>query len=362
MQNQRVQGWLRAVQSGARERVPIRSSLRFDAVAAILSMWFIGGSYLDGWAHIHVPDLETFFTPWHGVLYSGFFVLAFFLLGTWVRNRLHGRGWIDALPIGYELSMLGAALFVVGGVGDLIWHTLFGIEANLDALLSPTHLILASAAGLIVTGPLRAAWYRPQREMQAAGSWALFPAVLSLAVFYSLLTFFVEYASPFAETLAGMNAQSSIGGVYRTQALGIAGFLLQTAELMGILLFAMRRWKLPFGSLTVILTLNTLAMGLMHAGAFATGTAPIVGVGLAAGLIGDFLVWGLRPSKDRPGMFHWFGFLMPVCLFTLYFLALFIFGGGVSWTVHMWAGTIFLSGVAGLLLSYAVLPPAVPVE
>lgn len=30
--------------------------------------WLFGGAYLDNWAHAHIATLDTFFTPWHGVL------------------------------------------------------------------------------------------------------------------------------------------------------------------------------------------------------------------------------------------------------------------------------------------------------
>jgi hypothetical protein len=95
---------------------------------ALSSAWFVTGLYLDGWAHTHeLPD--TFFTPWHGVIYSGFLIAALFLVTTFVRQRLRNQ----AMPTGYSLSLIGAGLFLVGGVADLIWHTYLGIEANLSA-------------------------------------------------------------------------------------------------------------------------------------------------------------------------------------------------------------------------------------
>ena len=33
---------------------------------------------------------------------------------------------------------------------------------------------------------------------------------------------------------------------------------------------------------------------------------------------------------------------------------------GVWWSVHLWAGTIVLTGLAGLLLSMLLVPPLVP--
>ena len=344
-----------------RGRERITSSLAFDATMVALATWFVGGVYLDGWAHIHIPKLETFFTPWHGALYSGYFVSAAFLFGALLRNMMNGYPLARALPAGYGLSMVGAVGFAFGAVGDFIWHTLFGIEASVDALLSPTHLVLAAGAALIVTGPLRAAWSRPNRAAEQTGWPALLPAVMSLAIFYSILTFFTEYASPFGETLVGVNRLPRVAGeAARLQELGVAGFLLQAGILMGILLFAMRRWRLPWGSLTLVLTANTLAMGLMHDGWFSTGTSVIIGVGVLAGLLGDVLNWRLMPSATRPGAFRWFAFLMPITLYTLYYLALFVFGRGVWWSIHMWVGSIVMSGVVGLLVSYAILPPPLP--
>ena len=40
----------------------------------IFSMiWFFTGAWIDSSAHTYlINDIETFFTPWHGVLYSGY--------------------------------------------------------------------------------------------------------------------------------------------------------------------------------------------------------------------------------------------------------------------------------------------------
>ena len=74
-------------------------SLGFDWLVAILSTFFVGGLYLDGWAHIHVPDLETFFTPWHAVLYSGFLAVAAALIGVVVLNHRRGASWRTRLEM-----------------------------------------------------------------------------------------------------------------------------------------------------------------------------------------------------------------------------------------------------------------------
>jgi hypothetical protein len=163
------------------EKARVVSSLRFDWIMVIVSVWWLGGLFIDGWAHSNIPQLETFFTPWHAVFYSGYLAVAFTLLVqillnlrqsarsrggsapslvTLVRESLSGNRWLRGIPTGYELSVLGLAIFGVSGIGDLTWHLLFGIERSTEALLSPTHLGLALGIGFALSGPLRAAWRR----------------------------------------------------------------------------------------------------------------------------------------------------------------------------------------------------------
>src|SRR5262245_27383763 len=120
--------------TAAREARP-QGSLRFDWLIAALSAWWLSGLFLDGWAHRHVPALETFFTPWHAVLYSGFAACALALHVTQTRNMRRGYLWRRSLPTGYGLSLVGAAIFLVAGALDFLWHTLFGIERSVEALL-----------------------------------------------------------------------------------------------------------------------------------------------------------------------------------------------------------------------------------
>ena len=54
----------------------------------------------------------------------------------------------------------------------MLWHLAFGIEIGLDALVSPTHLLLLTSGVLLLTCPLRAA------ATTANNRWS---AVISLA-------------------------------------------------------------------------------------------------------------------------------------------------------------------------------------
>jgi Tol biopolymer transport system component len=186
----------------AREARP-QGGPRFDWLIAVLSAWWLGGLFLDGWAHRHVPALETFFTLWHAVLYSGFAACALALLVTQARNMRRGYPWRKSLPTGYGLSLAGAAIFLVAGALDLLWHTLFGVERSVEALLSPTHLLLATGGVLLVSGPLRAAWRRiltGARLTWRAGA----PALLALLYCYAALGFFTQYAHPFVTNWAAI--------------------------------------------------------------------------------------------------------------------------------------------------------------
>ncbi len=174
----------------ARVGEPPISTLRYDWTFAGLAALLISGLYLDGWAHAHGKVDQSFFTAWHAVLYGAFGLLALWTLGTLARNVRRGYAWRSALPRGYGWSGLGVAVFTLGGPADLVWHTLFGIEETVDALLSPSHLLLALGGLLIVAGPLRAAWQRPVRSAQ------LWPAVLSATVVLGILGFFTNFASP----------------------------------------------------------------------------------------------------------------------------------------------------------------------
>jgi len=132
----------------------------------------------------------------------------------------------------------------------------------------------------------------------------------------------------------------------------IAGFpaiLLQVGLFMGCLLIAVRRWQLPFGSVTLLLTLNVLGLSAID------NYLGFIPMAIAAGLFADVLIQILKPSLNRPLQLRLFAFLVPVGLYVGYFITLF-FIGGVAWTVPFWSGTIVLAGVVGLFLSYLMLP------
>lgn len=82
---------------------------------------------------------------------------------------------------------------------------------------------------------------------------------------------------------------------------------------------------------------------------------------VGAALLCDLLLVWLRPSADRPDRLRVFAFLAPVLLTSSYFAAL-LATEGTRWSIHLWSGAIVLTGIAGLLLSYLLVPPALAGE
>ncbi|QIN84482.1 hypothetical protein GBA63_18920 [Rubrobacter tropicus] len=330
-----------------------------DWAVAAASILFVGGAWLDAWAHDNLPaTLETFFTPWHAILYAGLLAAAVTLSWAAIRNHARGVSWRGALPDGYGLSALGVAAFAAGGVGDMLWHVFFGIEVGLEALLSPTHLLLAAGATLVASGPLRAAWLRPGSRSGAVP----LPALLSLGLTVSVLVFFTAYANPFGIpwpdsqfnlarfdfSVVPAESGSQDGPVYAAteglgRALGVTGILLQAGILMGAMLLAARRWVLPFGAATLVFSLALVPSVFPH------GYYLFVPVAVLGGLISDVLL--RYPAAGRSGAPRLFAFAAPAGLYALYFAALAL-TGGLSWPVELWAGTVVLAGAVGMLVAF----------
>ncbi|HYS41250.1 MAG TPA: hypothetical protein VEO01_37020 [Pseudonocardiaceae bacterium] len=211
-------------------------------MTVLLSVVFTIGLFLDAWAHNNVPKLETFFTPWHAVFYSGFVATAAWVVWT-VRDR-------QAIPQGYGPAVLAVLGFAVAGVGDAAWHSVFGVEQSLNILFSPTHLGLVTAMLVIVTTPLRAAWADPDLS-GAPGLRRLLPALLSMALATTLVLLFLQYANAFAHSSEDVVYGLS-GADEGHSARLVASFAVTTAMLVVPLLTIARRWALPFGTATVL--------------------------------------------------------------------------------------------------------------
>src|SRR5690348_10904396 len=258
---------------------------RFSWIMVGLSAGVVAGAHLDSWAHGHIAaTLETFFTPWHALLYASIAVTTGFLVVSAAWTGARPFEWGRALPDGYAASLLGCILFGIAGVFDMTWHLTFGIERAFQALISPTHLMLMVSAGLIVSGPLRAAWRRPGRSI----GW---PAIASATLTLTLLTFFGQFDHPYTSQWAAL-PQPSISNE-PAEELGILGLILHTGMLMAVILLLVRRFDLPAGSLTFLICVNAVFVTMIK------GADPVILIGVVGGVAADLLLLTLRPSASR---------------------------------------------------------------
>ena len=329
------------------------SGLYFDWLINILCVIFVGGMYLDGWAHNHGRVDESFFTFWHAFFYSGYLLVAIAFFSVAVANRLRGYPLALSIPDGYRLTGVGLLIFAAGGVGDMVWHLLFGIERGVEALFSPTHIMLGLGIGLTVTGPLRAAWNRKA----TLGSWReLAAAVASLATFMAALTFFMMFFFPVTVLLGTPGTGSGYFGDDVGKVAGLVGATITAAALTGPLLLALRRWRLPLGAVSVVLWLSILGATIVDY------ERPLmiwlaIGMAVAAAAV-DYMAWQAKPSSN-PNSIRWLAPAIPLLLYGGYYIVLLLTVGS-TWSVHMWTSTIVIPTLVCWLLSFLLLPPRIP--
>ncbi len=321
------------------------SSVALDWVVALFSIWFVGGVFTDGWAHNHLNKaLETFFTPWHALFYSGFTALAVAIGVVWYLNYKKGYHWKHAWPRGYRLAAVGILVFFIGGAGDLVWHLLFGIEASVDALLSPTHLVLAIGGALTVSAPLRSAF---ARSTKATSLLRELPGIISLTAVFSLALFMTQYLNPVTHPWLLASKQTS--DVFFGQALGISNFIYYSIALTGFLLYVNRRRALPFGATAILVGLSTLGMAAMK------DTYYLLPWVIGAGLLIDVKKWYVVKRYTGNLRIQLLAVAIAV-IATLGFLAGSLFHGGTWWSIHLLAGAVAVSAIAGWLVSFLALP------
>lgn len=369
------------------------SNARYDYGAAISALIFSVGVYVDGWAHNRFDDIESFFTPWHAVLYTGFLMIALYLVIPAFRNIRAGKAWQHSLPRGYATSLVGVAIFFFSGLWDMVWHTLFGIEVNIDAFMSPPHLALFASSLLIATGPVRAIVARNAADVSSwAENGAFVIALLAvLGTFSFVLQPWIANGSSEAATAFGPHgprwtaavtesasapvvSNVDAGGLHIEETspksengtllaitlhrLGVAGIMIQVALFAGFMLYMIKIGRVPRGAFTVLLFVNTALVTEMRAPQVVPDLVlPQMAVGLLAGILADALYAWLRPSAANVRGLYSFAVLAPAGFYALYFAAMHLFAGGSWWSQHIVAGSIVYAGAIGAALATLVVRP-----
>lgn len=327
-------------------RFTARPSRALDLLVAICSLWVACGFFLDAWAHGHVP-VETFFTPYHAVFYSGMLLLIVGLSVHWATQR--------SFPLAYRYALLGIPIFVLAGVGDLVWHHFFGVEEGIDALLSPTHQLLGLGVFFVSSGAIVST---VSQGTMLQSLRLQIPLVLALAAWLELVHFGTAYA--FDPAAGRSNAPPSIAvftpdyltaiaiGYYK-QGMGVLVVLFQSALMAGFSLYAATALPLRPLALTLMLVLGNFAA----AAAFTNDTPlllTVLAMSAVAGITGDVIVARLHPWDGRVASSRTLAMAVSASYFVTYFVVTGI-TAGLWWDWNVVLGAILWSAVIGFALT-----------
>ncbi|MCK2215543.1 hypothetical protein MF672_017375 [Actinomadura sp. ATCC 31491] len=327
---------------------------RRDLVTALLGVWFGVGLMIDAWAHTNLGgQLETFFTPWHAVFYSGFAAVSGWMIWQAWRNVRAGRQGVAAVPRGYLAGLVAIPAFAAFGFADMMWHTFLGIETTVDILFSPSHLGLITTMLLIITTPLRSAWNAPDVGRRPALR-RLLPALIGLSFATTLVSLFLSYGDALQwRAVRIVEALSDVtqGGAERLA----TAMVISNVILLAPVLLLLRRWELPFGSVTIMYAVAVLMPGAQTA----FRNVPVLAAIVAGGLAADLLIRWLRPSAARRPAYWTFAALSGLVTWSLYVGVSSVAGGGLPSVPELWTGAPIVAGLIGLLLGALFLPNAI---
>jgi hypothetical protein len=324
-----------------------------DLITSLLGLWIVTGIFIDGWAHVHLLDrIESFFTPWHASFYSGLLAFGAWLLFLVARLRRAGESALQTLqrlPSGYRGGALGVAIFAAGGAADMLWHTLLGIEATIDALLSPPHLALLT--GVLLMGST--AW-RSQRSISAT---ATLPELISLTSVVAISGFFLNYLSPFRWAAPSLEYQPYRGE--DTVIMWIGALIATTTVLFVPMLWQLRDNRHRLGTLTVLTAAVGVGVSVAMSDHWGLNVLiPGVVAATLGALVGDLLLIQLPWRAWRYGL----PFVSALAAFTIWAFQLIAYAAtsGIAWPVTLWGGSLLFAGATAAALASLVWRPNEP--
>lgn len=314
----------------------------FESVFLIFLIGAVAGAVIDAHEHAH-GVIETIFAPGHIIAAgaAGGAAVAFLVL-IGIRYPRTRSVW-QSIPTGYKQTAVALPLFFLGFLMDQGWHIVFGFEDSGIEVMSPTHLWVLIMGLLLVSGPLRRAWYTETGETWGDQVKMLISATLLVWV----LSFLMRLLYPYLTVYPASWFNKSMETLGPT--LGVAGMLVYAILIMVVILHLVRRFSIVPGGLTFIYSIAGIAMVAVEMRWY---FIPAI---LATGFVMDLLYWRLRPSKERLLQLRLFAFAVPF-VFALTYHATVWWLGGIIWVDHVWMGSIVFAGIGGLLASHAVQP------
>lgn len=322
---------------GAERNAPV--SPRWEGLYLIATAAIIVGLYIDGWSHGHVTrSADDFLTPWHLPVMVGYTASALILFRIVARHRAPWSGWRAVSPTGYGPAVLVTFLFALGLLLDLLWHATFGVERDIEALISPTHLFNVAAMAVMVGASFRA-WFVADAGARTGARGRAWRAVISIAFVLAAIDFMTMFGNPFAQ-------QFGLGGTHSVIPIAITGFMLQSALLAwGLTLLLQRDVELPVGSVSALLLIPTAGIGFL--------AGPLVfdlAVAVPAAVAGDALLVLVRRRGMRPHQLWIVPAATATVLWSAYFLVIAV-RHGIGWTVHVWVGAIVMGTITAALVA-----------
>jgi hypothetical protein len=345
-----------ATEQTTRAYGPRPASLREDLVTAVLGACLIAGILADAWAHVHLPDtLEGFFTPWHGLLYAGYVGTAAWTFWVAYQRRDEApRWWRDGWPAGYGVGALGALLFAAGGLGDLVWHEVLGVEVALNAAFSPSHQVIVIGAVLLLSSPLRS-WWAVAPE---AGRWRAVAGVGSLALATTATVPLLNHSvalSTVGPTVAFRPDGSRDAAFFQAIAT-VDGYLLTTVVLTVPLLLVLRRRRTA-GTATALVGGIGVFVTVMFG--FRQPQTTAVAAALGAAVLVDVLLARLDAARGprAPLRLPIAGALFGALVWAAHLTGLQV-ADALRWPIEMWTGTVVLTACLGAVLGMLAARPA----
>jgi hypothetical protein len=180
----------------------------------------------------------------------------------------------------------------------------------------------------------------------------------SLAAVLSLFSFFSQYVNLASRPMTLLD-RNLIDDSFYYNLYGVVSIVVNQALLMGVILFALRRWTLPIGAVTMIWSINVLLMFFLRFRYNLAVWSALLAVPLA-GLLADYLLWHFEQIRQNSSALRVFAFVVPF-FSSLSYLLLHAMREGLWWKVHMWMGVPFIAGIACLLLSFLIFLPEIPI-
>jgi len=373
--------WLPTLRVSGRPRP--HAKLSEDAITIALAAYTLVALFWDGLRHNNLTGVDNFWSPPHIAMYLGLTAVGVWIAIVLLRYQkgLDDLDW-SAVPLGYGLAFVALPLAALAGPADFIWHQAYGFENQIDSTFSPPHQGLFYAGALLATIAAASAWQR--RDVVAPSLREHLPVAFSVTSLVAVMLFVVHQIVPFygGGVAATQDFQDDIASradafspgadAVHTEGLSkalthygdeafpyyffsthasVAGILLFTAALMGAVLLMRRRWRIPVGTLTITFTFMALLWAMLSE----YREAELIPALVLAGVVGDLLL--TRLGGGRIGHIRLFAALLPLALWSLFFLCIALFQGGLGWEATLWFGLLVTTSGLGYAMSLLVFPP-----